>query len=62
MIFCMVAFHSKLADFLLMLWIMNFIKTVFCQKRQVKLGVRTLNVCRFTHVLVIAVQIENCLA
>lgn len=32
MILCMVAFHSKLADFLFLLWIMNFIKTAFCQK------------------------------
>lgn len=30
------AFHSKLADFLFLLWIMNFIKTVFCHKQEAR--------------------------
>lgn len=32
--FYMAAFHSKLADFLFLLWIMNFIQTVFCHKQE----------------------------
>lgn len=32
--FYMAAFHRKLADFLFLLWIMNFIQTVFCHKQE----------------------------
>lgn len=58
----MAAFHIKLADFLFLLWIKDFIKTVFCHKQEAHGTASCENsecLQVYSYMLVIAVQSER---